>query len=130
MDKAHIISEIQRTAKANGGVVLGWRRFEEETGIRYYDWYGQFWTRWSDAVREAGFEPNRMSEAFNDSVLLEKLVKLTRRLGRVPIQGDLLLESKGDPSFPSEKVFRRLGKKHQRASRILEYCAAIPGFDD
>ena len=77
MDKAHIIREIRRTAEANGGVGLGWRRFEEETGIRYYDWYGKFWTRWSDAVREAGFEPNRMSEAYDDGFLLEKLVLIT-----------------------------------------------------
>src|SRR5437870_4226520 len=45
MNKDHIIAEIQRTAKTNGGVPLGWRRFEAETGIRYYDWYGQFWTQ-------------------------------------------------------------------------------------
>ena len=56
MDKQRIIDEIRRTAKANGGVALGWRRFEEETGIRYYDRYGQYWTRWGDAVREAGFQ--------------------------------------------------------------------------
>src|SRR5579885_2559391 len=83
-DKDHIIREIRRTAKANGGVALGWRRFEEETGIRYYDWYGQHWTRWGDAVREAGFEPNRMSEAYDDGFLLDQLASLTRRLAILP----------------------------------------------
>src|SRR5438067_705271 len=130
MDKEHIISEIRRTAKANGGVVLGWRRFEAETGIRCYDWYGQFWTRWGDAVREAGFEPNRMTEPYDDEFLLEKLVLLTRRLERVPIQGDLLLAAKNDPTFPSEKVFRRLGSKPQRVSRVLAFCEANRGHDD
>ena len=130
MDKEHIISEIQRTAKANGGVALGWRRFGEETGIRYYDWYGQFWTRWNDAVRESGLEPNRMSEAYDDEFLLEKLVLLTRRLARVPTQGDLLLAAKGEPAFPSEKVFRRLGSKPQRASRVIAFCAANPEHGD
>ena len=81
-DKEHIIREIRRTANANGGVVLGWRRFEEETGIRYYDWYGQHWTRWSDAVREAGFVPNRMSVAYDKAFLVGQLALLTRRLGR------------------------------------------------
>jgi hypothetical protein len=130
MDKEHIIAEIRRMAKTEGGVVLGWRRFEQETGIRYYDWYGQFWTRWSDAVREAGLEPNRMSEAYDDKLLLEKLVLLTRRLGRVPVQGDLLLAAKGDATFPSEKVFRRLGSKPQRASLLIAFCEANPGHDD
>jgi hypothetical protein len=130
MDKERIISEIQRTAKANGGTVLGWRRFEAETSIRYYDWYGQFWTRWSDAVREAGFEPNRMSAAYDDEFLLEKLILLNQRLGRVPIAGDLLLASKVDATFPSEKVFRRLGPKPKRASLLLAFCEAKPGHED
>jgi hypothetical protein len=60
MNKEQIIGEIRRTAKANGGLPLGWRRFEAETGIGYCDWYRQYWTRWSDAIREAGLdEPDR-----------------------------------------------------------------------
>src|ERR1043166_8104925 len=130
MDKEHILSEIRRTAKANGGVALGWRRFEQETGIRYYDWYGQFWPRWSDAVREAGFEPNRMAEAYDDQLLLEKLVVLTRSLGQVPTEGELLLAIRNDSSFPSAKVFRRLGSKPERAARIIAFCEANPGNED
>ncbi len=130
MNKAHIIDEIRRTAEGNGGAALGWRRFEEETGIGYYDWFGRFWTRWSDAVREAGLEPNRMSEAYDDAVLIEKLVVLTRSLRRVPTQGDLLIAARNDSTFPSEKVFRRLGSKPERASRIVSFCEANPGNDD
>ena len=130
MNKDHIINEIRRTAKANEGIALGHRRFGAETGIGYHDWYGRFWTRWSDAVREAGFEPNRMSEAYDDELLLEKLALLTRRLGRVPIHGDLLLAPKDDPTFPTEKVFRRLGRKLQRKTRMLAFIKAHPGYDD
>jgi hypothetical protein len=130
MDKDHIIREIQRTANANGGVALGWRRFEAESGIRYYDWYGRFWTRWGDAVREAGFEPNRMSEAYDSAFLLGQLALLTRRLGRIPTHGDLLVAAKNEPDFPSEKVFRRLGSKPQRASRMLAFCDENAGYDD
>lgn len=130
MEKEHIIGEIRRTANANGGVALGWRRFEAETGIRYYDWFGQHWARWGDAVREAGFEPNRMSEAYDDAFLVVQLVLLTRRLGRVPTQGDLYLATKNDPEFPSEKVFRRLGSKPRRAARVLAHCEANPGYED
>lgn len=130
MTKQHIIGEIQRVAKANGGVALGWRKFEEITGIRYYDWYGQFWTKWGDAVREAGLQPNRMSEAYGEEFLLEKLVELTRRLKHVPTAGDMLLAPKIDPSFPSEKVFRRLGSKPQRAVRVIAFCETRPGHED
>jgi len=129
-EKERIIGEIRRTANANGGVALGWRRFEEETGVRYYDWFGKFWTRWGDAVREAGFEPNRMSEAYDDGFLLERLVLLTRSLGRVPTAGDILLAARKDSEFPSEKVFRRLGLKAQRVSRVIGFCEENPGNDD
>lgn len=129
-NKAHIIDEIRRTAEANSGSALGWRRFESETGIGYYEWYGRFWTRWSDAVREAGFAPNRMAEAYDDAVLLEKLVELTRTLGSVPTTGDLLIAARNDSAFPSEKVFRRFGSKSERASRIASYCEVNPGNDD
>ena len=130
MDKEHILCEIRRTANANGGVALGWRRFEQETAIRYYDWYGQHWTRWGDAVREAGFEPNRMSQAYDEVFLVGQLAMLTRRLGRVPTHGDLCLATRNEPEFPSEKVFRRLGSKAQRAGRIIAYCEANHGYDD
>jgi hypothetical protein len=113
MDKEFILGEIRRTAAANAGKALGVRRFEAETGIGQHDWYGRYWARWSEALREAGFQPNRMSEAFADVLLVETLVMLTRRLGRVPIQADVMLASNNDASMPSEKVFRRLGPKGQ-----------------
>lgn len=71
-----------------------------------------------------------MSEAYDDVFLLEKLVLLTRRLGRVPIVGDLLLAAKDDTAFPSEKVFRRLGSKPQRVSRVIAFCEANPEYCD
>ena len=130
MTKQQILEEIRRTAKANGGTALGWKRFETETGIGYHDWYGRFWSRWSDAVREAGLEANRMSEAYSDECLLEKLVLLTRRLQRVPVEGDLRFASRNDSAFPSDTVFRRLGLKAQRVSRVVAYCDVHPGYED
>jgi len=130
MDKQHILDEIRRTADANNGVALGWRRFETETGIRYADWYGKFWTKWGDAVREAGFEANRMVGAYDDAFLLEKLAFLARQLGHVPVQGDLLIAARNDPTFPSKKAFRRFGSRPQRAARMVAYCDANPGRED
>jgi hypothetical protein len=130
MDRQHIINEIRRTAKLNGDVALGQKRFENETGISYYDWFGKHWARWGDAIREAGFEPNKLNERFDDLFLVQQLVQLTRRLGRVPVKGDLMLEAQTNPDFPSKNVFARLGSKSQRVTQVLSYCDAYAGFDD
>jgi hypothetical protein len=93
LDKAHIIREIHRTAKENGGVVLGLGRFEEVTGISKNDRYGKYWARWSDAAREAGVDPNKLQGAHPEDHLLEQLALLSRRLSKVPTAGDLRLEA-------------------------------------
>jgi len=80
MNKQHILDEIRRTAKENGGVPLGRQRFLAETGIRESDWIGRFWVKWSDAVREAGYEPNTKQVAFEETYLLQKLAELVRDL--------------------------------------------------
>jgi hypothetical protein len=130
MDIEHIISEIRRTAQANRGNALGRQRFEAVTGIRFHDWFGRHWTQWSDAVREAGLEPNRMSEAYGEEVLLEKLVLLTRRLKRVPTDGELRLATKNDSTFPSHSAFRRLGLKPERVSRVISFCECRSEYND
>jgi hypothetical protein len=58
--KAHILQEIKRTVESNGGNPLGEKRFETETGIKRFDWFGKYWARWSEVVTEAGFVPERI----------------------------------------------------------------------
>jgi hypothetical protein len=73
MTRQHILDEIRRTAKENGGVPLGRDRFEQETGIRYTEWWGRLWSRWGDAVQEAGLTPNKLTDAYDNEELIEKL---------------------------------------------------------
>ena len=53
MTKLYILQEIKRTTQANGGKPLRKIKFESETGIKRFDWFGIYWARWSDALREA-----------------------------------------------------------------------------
>jgi hypothetical protein len=53
--KLYILQEIKRTTRANGGTPLRKLQFESKTGIKRYDWFGVYWARWSDAIREAGY---------------------------------------------------------------------------
>lgn len=131
MTRQHILDEIRRTAKGNGGVPLGHRQFERETGIRYYDWFGKHWGRWSDAVRDAGLSPNTLQGALSDDVLLEKLVAFIRELGRFPGTGDLRVKKHKDPTFPNDKVFdNHFGSRDRLRNAVVEYCRAHVGFED
>ena len=60
--KLYILQEIKRTTKDNGGTPLRKLQFELLTGIKRYDWFGVYWARWSDAIREAGYIQDRIDE--------------------------------------------------------------------
>jgi len=122
MEKAYILKEIRRTAALNGGRPLGWRQFASKTGIKYHDWCGVHWARWNDAVRDAGFTPNRLTVKYPDSELFEKLASLAKELGRLPTSADLRLRAHEDKEFPSDRPFRRLGGKAEAIGKLAEYC--------
>lgn len=127
--KEHILAEICRTAALNEGTPLGMQRFTSETGIRKTDWYGTYWARWGDALREAGFVPNAFQAAYSEDVLLEYLVQLIRELGHYPVEGELRLKARNDAAFPAATTFLRLGTKHARAAKLIEYSRA-KAYDD
>ncbi len=129
-NKGHILTEIRRTAAANGGVPLGTGRFLAETGIRESDWHGRFWVRWGDAVREAGFEPNQLQQAIPENRLLETLSSLLRELGHFPVAGEIKIKGRNDPVFPSYNTFRRFGGKGALAARLLRFCQEHAGYED
>jgi len=126
MTKTEIVDEIRRTASQHGGRALGWRKFLSETGIREADWLGVHWARWSDAVREAGLEPNKLNEAIPDEILLDHLAELATELGRLPNRGDHRFREARGPSFPNNKVFARLGGQAQRVERLRQHSVERP----
>ncbi len=122
MTKDYILQEIRRTARANGGKPLGWRRFSAETGIRESEWLGPYWARWSEALQEAGFPPNAMTSAYDDQQLLSMYADLAMELGRLPTEGDMRVKARNDPDFPHNRPFRRFGSKQQLVERLKQYC--------
>lgn len=130
--KDYIISEIVRTTNENGGNTLGAQRFENETGIKKYDWLGKHWSRWSDALIEAGYEPNKYNEAYDKKFLIEKLVELIREIRRFPSANDLLLKIHKDKSFPgSRNAFdNNLGSQKEKIEKVIEYCENREDMND
>jgi len=131
MKKQNIINEIIRTSKENNGVPLGMGRFEKETGIKWVDWYGKFWAKWSDAIKEAGLKPNVLQEPYDESWLIEKLIEFIREIKKFPTDGELRLKAHSDKNFPSQSTYtNRFGKKQEIVRRIIEYCSNEKEFSD
>jgi hypothetical protein len=130
MDKAYILREIRRTAEANDGVPLGRQKFFSETGIKEADWFGKYWARWSDAIREAGFAPSKMQAAYDRGELFDQYAELARALGRLPSTGDLRLRSRTHPEFPSHNTFDAPGGKSALIKEVLDRCRSLGAYDD
>lgn len=121
--KSVILAEVQRLASENGGVPLGRERFSRVTGIKESDWSGRYWTRWGDALVEAGFEPNKWNEAWPDDELLDALARLALSLGRFPTHAERKQARFNDPAFPTANSFSRLGNRDGLVSRLYAFCA-------
>lgn len=128
--KQEILDEIKRTAKENDGRPLGAARFENETGIKPYDW-GRFWVKFGDAQQEAGFVPNQFGSAYVDEFLIEKLIVLMRELNRFPGQRERTVARNNDATFPSEGAYRRFASTQKKlAGKICAYCSNRNGYED
>jgi hypothetical protein len=130
MDKDYILGEIKRTAKAKGGIPLGQQKFFAETGIKQSDWFGIYWPRWSDAIREAGFAPNKLQGAYDRSEVLNKYATLAQELGRLPAKGDLRLKARTDAEFPNDKTFQGRATKSEFVRVLLDHCRSRSGYED
>jgi Meiotically Up-regulated Gene 113 (MUG113) protein/HNH endonuclease len=123
MKREQILAEIRRLAGESGRKPPGQDRFTTETGIRKADWYGRHWVRWGDALRAAGFEPNRFASATPDEELLGELAHFTWELGHFPVEAGLLMKARSDPTFPDHPTLHtRLGNKAKRAAKLRAFC--------
>lgn len=130
--REHILREIRRLADDNGGKPVGVRRFAELTGVGQWEWMGRYWPRWSDAVREAGYEPGEwQTQVHDDDELLRILAELTREFGRQPTGPELRMRKRAHPEQPGGDVFRkRLGEKSVLYGKLLAFADTDPEFAD
>lgn len=126
----HIINEIKRTTADNQGKPAGIQRFAKLTGISRSDWHGKYWARWGDALVEAGYSPNRLTQAYDDEFVILKMIEIIRELEKYPVAAELKMKARQDPAFPSHSVFDRFGGKRKFASIVLEYCRNHEGYED
>lgn len=127
MTKEFILAEIRRVT--GDGKPPGIQTFAKGTGIREYDWQ-RYWTRWREALAEAGYEANKLSDAYTEEYLLEKLVGLAREGGHIPTIRELRIRRDTDPTIPrSATLFTRFGGRSGLISRVRQYASEL-GYED
>ncbi len=130
--KAHILREIRRLARANGGIPVGQDRFAALTGISKSQWRGRYWARWSEAVTEAGFAPREWNKkGFSDERLLQILAEAVREFRRIPSAAELDMRRQRVPDQPPSDIFaRRLGLRSDIHDKLVKFAHAHPDFAD
>jgi hypothetical protein len=78
MDKQDILNEIRRCAEENDGKPVGREVFKKKTGITIYDWQGVHWATWSEAIEEAGYQPDTLTTAYKPETLIDALFFLSK----------------------------------------------------
>lgn len=130
--KEDILQEIRRQAALNDDVPLGKERFEATTGIKQSAWQGRYWVRWSDAVVEAGFAPNKWSsQKLSDEQLVRELATLAQQLGHYPVNNEIKFHHSQNPNFPLATTFAsRLGDRQQRLRLLMAFAERELDYHD
>jgi hypothetical protein len=122
ISREDILSEIRKLVGANGGEVPGERTFAVATRIKESAWQGKYWPRWSDAVREAGYDPNEKTQRIPDEDMLEKLAAFISGLGYFPVRDEINMHARATAGFPVWQTIRnRYGGMPQAAVALLEF---------
>lgn len=130
MEKQDILNKIRRLAEANSGIPPGQQKFANETGLAESKWRGVYWTKWSEALREAGFTPHAYNIAQPPEQILSKLAGLVRKKGRFPTSAEMRLEKKLDLDFPWHNTITRLGNKETLTAKLREFCTKHDSYQD
>lgn len=129
--REQIIAEIQRLAKANGDQPPGSRAFARETGIAETAWLGVHWSKWGDALKEAGYSPNEWQKKFDTDLLIQKFVEAARHYSHVPSKMEMRMYSRTRPDFPNEKTISgHFGSKEEFVANLRTWALGRDGYDD
>jgi len=131
MQRNDILREIKRLADENAGTAPGALAFERQTEIRVHEWRGRFWEKWSDALIEAGFEPNERQPAYDRDFLLEKLAQATRFFSVFPTTIQMQMYQQTDKEFPARQTLNKiLGSKTEMQEALRAWVGNAQCYED
>jgi hypothetical protein len=129
MSRDEIIAEIRALA-AEIGRPPGSYLFETETGIGAHNWRGVHWARWSEALKDAGFEPNPPKTKPDPDLTLGQLADATRRHGRFPTAAEFNLDRRTWPAPSLGTLKRQFGDRAMLIGRLRRWAAERPDYAD
>lgn len=100
--REQIITKFQECAQTLGKVP-GRLLFLRQTNLKERDWL-YFWPKFSDLVRESGFEPNEFSLATPDDDLWQAMAQVCLRLKKYPTQNEYRIVSR-EMTLPGDSVY-------------------------
>jgi hypothetical protein len=119
--RQEIILEIQKLA-ATDGTIPEERGFANATRIKESAWKGKYWARWTEAIREAGYDPNTLTQRIPDEEILEKLATFITNVGHFPIRDEINAQARAVSGFPVwQTIKKRYGGMPETAAALLEY---------
>jgi hypothetical protein len=122
ISREEILAEIRKFVAANDGAIPGERTFLAATRIKESAWKGKHWARWTDAVREAGYDPNSLNQKIPDEDILERLAEFITKLGYFPVRDEINMQARTAPGFPVwQTIKKRYGGMPQTAAALLEF---------
>lgn len=121
--KQDILQKIREIAERDGGRAPRRDKFLAETGVKPHQWRGKIWRVWGDALAEAGYAPNELQPAFEDSALLEVVCQISRRLNRFPSTSDIEYEVPRLENGPNPKTIMARWKMAELANALAAYAA-------
>lgn len=129
--REYILAEIRRVSEAQGGKPPGWTTFAKATDIRLHDWRGVHWTKWSDATRAAGYQPNAPIVGYGKDYFLRKLAEATRHFGAIPNTIQMAMYRRKDTTFPARQTFNKnFSSRVEMLSNLAEWVKCNGEFED
>ena len=125
-----ILKEIRRLQGATGQVP-GRLVFERETGIAEHHWRGKYWSKWGEAVAEAGFSPNSLNPRLDSDLVLSQVVAACRHFSRLPTAAQMQMYRNVDAAMPNVKtVFGHFGNRQGLVNALVERVAGDESLTD
>src|SRR5437660_10219857 len=117
--REEILSEISKFVAANEGQIPGERTFATATRIKGSAWKGKHWARWSDAVREAGYDPNAMNQTIPEQDILDQRAGFSTKLAYFPVRPEATRRPRATPGVPvSQTKKERYGGMSRAAAPL------------